>query len=130
MRALSVKQPWASNIADGFKTIEVRTWKTNYRGDLLICSSKKPDNNSQKILEQFAKWGWEPNYILGKAICIVELYDITKYLPEHEFNAGSPKAPENCFAWHLRNVRKVEPFPVTGKLGFFSVPDELIQVVE
>ena len=42
MKAVSVKQPWASLIAEGNKTIETRTWPTNYRGDLLICASKKP----------------------------------------------------------------------------------------
>ena len=41
-KALSVKQPWASLIASGEKTIETRTWPTSYRGELLICSSAQP----------------------------------------------------------------------------------------
>lgn len=40
MKALSIKQPWASLVATGIKNIECRTWKTNYRGEILICSSK------------------------------------------------------------------------------------------
>lgn len=35
-RALSVRQPWASLIAAGRKSIEIRTWRTDYRGPLAI----------------------------------------------------------------------------------------------
>lgn len=34
--ALSLWQPWASLIALGYKTIETRPWRTNYRGPLAI----------------------------------------------------------------------------------------------
>ena len=40
MRALTVRQPWASLIAAGAKTIETRSWSTGYRGDLLIHAGK------------------------------------------------------------------------------------------
>ena len=36
MKALSIKQPWASLIAHGIKDIENRTWKTNFRGRIYI----------------------------------------------------------------------------------------------
>ena len=36
MKAISIKQPWASLIAYGIKDIENRTWRTNYRGRVLI----------------------------------------------------------------------------------------------
>ena len=42
MKALSIKQPWASLIAHGIKDIENRTWKTNYRGKILIHASGSP----------------------------------------------------------------------------------------
>lgn len=41
MKALSIKQPWASLIAKGIKDIENRTWPTNYRGKIYIHSSQK-----------------------------------------------------------------------------------------
>jgi ASCH domain len=40
MKALSVKQPWASLFFHG-KNIENRTWQTKYRGDILIHASAK-----------------------------------------------------------------------------------------
>lgn len=39
MKALSIKQPWASLIAHGIKDIENRTWKTNFRGRIYIHAS-------------------------------------------------------------------------------------------
>ena len=40
MKAISIKQPWAYLIASGIKDIENRTWKTKFRGRVLIHSSK------------------------------------------------------------------------------------------
>lgn len=39
MKALSIKQPFASLIAHGIKDIENRTWKTNFRGRIYIHAS-------------------------------------------------------------------------------------------
>lgn len=40
MKAISLWQPWAALIAVGAKTIETRSWGTNYRGPLLIHAAK------------------------------------------------------------------------------------------
>jgi hypothetical protein len=42
MKALSVRQPYAALICAGVKTVENRTWTTDYRGKLLIHASGKP----------------------------------------------------------------------------------------
>lgn len=36
MKALTVKQPWASFLAYGYKLVETRSWATKYRGPVLI----------------------------------------------------------------------------------------------
>lgn len=36
MKVITIKQPWATLIAKGYKEYEFRTWKTKYRGDILI----------------------------------------------------------------------------------------------
>lgn len=116
MKALSVKQPWTEAIRQGLKPLEIRTWKTDYRGDILICASVLPDPEFDLSGE---------NLILGHALCIVELFDITDFLPEHA-NAACIDYFPGAFAWHLRNVREIKPFPVKGKLGLFEVclPDQ------
>ena len=39
MKAITIKQPFASLIVEGIKDIENRTWKTNLRGRVLIHAS-------------------------------------------------------------------------------------------
>ncbi len=65
MIALTVKQPWAGQIARGEKTIEYRRWQTKYRGPLLICAAK-PDGHAACIVDlidckpdpQSGNWLW------------------------------------------------------------------------
>lgn len=42
LHTITVRQPWASLIAAGVKTIETRSWATRHRGPLVIHASKKP----------------------------------------------------------------------------------------
>lgn len=103
MRAISVKEPWASMIRAGIKTIETRTWKTNYRGPLLICASANPKS-------EFS----------GKAVCVVELVDCREMTKSDETDACCQIYPE-AKAWVLRDVQLIEPFPVKGQLRLFEV---------
>lgn len=43
MFALSLKQPWATLLVHGLKTIEVRKWKTAPRGRIFIHAARVPD---------------------------------------------------------------------------------------
>lgn len=56
MKAITLWQPWASLMALGHKTIETRSWSTNYRGPLAIHAAKKvfipPDPEFVKALEE------------------------------------------------------------------------------
>jgi hypothetical protein len=114
VKALSVKQPWANLIASGEKTIETRVWATDYRGDILIASSKQP-----RI---------EP---AGCAVAVVELTDCRPMTLSDEAAAKCP-IYDDAVAWVLRNVRAIEPFPVRGQLGLFEVdvPAEALRVVQ
>lgn len=97
MKAISIKNPYATQILRGTKTIEYRTWKTDHRGDLLICSSANPQ---------------VPGMLSGSALCVVNLSKITGVDGDYE--------------WHLTDVRKVKPFLVKGKLNLYEVDDSLI----
>ncbi len=52
MKALSIKQPWASLIAHGIKDIENRTWKTKFRGRIFIHASAKSAGNTAFLLNK------------------------------------------------------------------------------
>lgn len=48
---LSVRQPWASYLAGGLKSIELRTWTTPYRGWLWIHAAKQLDLDAMEIYD-------------------------------------------------------------------------------
>lgn len=50
MKVITVKQPFASLIAAGIKEYEFRTWKSKYRGKLLIHAGK---GINKKAMEKF-----------------------------------------------------------------------------
>lgn len=52
MKALSIKQPWASLIAHGIKDIENRTWRTHFRGSIYIHASAKSAGNTAYLLNK------------------------------------------------------------------------------
>lgn len=52
IRALTVRQPWASDIVDGVKTIEVRSRHTHHRGPLVIHASARPDDGSRELVAE------------------------------------------------------------------------------
>lgn len=116
VRAISIRNPFAHDIMCGLKDYEFRTWKTDYRGDLLICSSANP-----KI----------KGTICGHALCIVRLDDIIKITSKNYKEFGFDSKPEvTVYAWHLTDVRMIKPFPVKGKLNFYDVDDSLIEIID
>ncbi len=59
MKFLTIRQPWASLIAVGAKTIETRGWSTTYRGPLAIHAGKaKPEH-----LSWVGKWSMHTRYL-------------------------------------------------------------------
>ena len=49
MKALSIRKPYVTLIKSKIKYIETRSWKTNYRGKILIHSCKGKYNIEDKI---------------------------------------------------------------------------------
>lgn len=50
MRALTVRQPWASIIALGFKRFETRSWRTHYVGPIAIHAGLSCDRAAQRAI--------------------------------------------------------------------------------
>lgn len=123
MKAISVRQPFAEAINGKDKTIELRTWRTDYRGKLLICSSK----SGQKTWLQFGN-----EYKLcpmGATICVVDLVDCrpaTKADAEQAW-CEPEDIQEGMWAWVFKDATDVVPKPIKGKLNFFDVDDDLIE---
>jgi hypothetical protein len=112
MHALSVKQPYASLIATGAKTIEWRSKVWNYRGPVVICASKNP----KPAVPEGSK-----HYLpVGKAICIVDMVDC-RFFTEDDLgpavmrNSGIKVIKgKDGYAWVLENPREINPIDVKG----------------
>ena len=114
VKALSILPEFAAEICDGLKTVEWRSWKTDYRGDLLICAS------SRKL----------QGCISGYALCMVKLVDVVPFTKKHLNGALMDSVPEPAgFAWLLSDVRLIEPFPYKGKLHLYDVDASLVKVL-
>lgn len=144
MKAISIWQPWASLIADGHKHFETRSWNTNHRGDLLICSAQKRLYALQRpfSMSVLYRHGIDYDYLslpFGMALCVVELLDVyetdlthlestivmTTREWEQEKSLGDYRPGGH--AWRLKNVRRFkEPWPVKGQQRLFNVPDDEI----
>lgn len=131
MKAITIKQPWASLIVSGLKDIENRTWKTNFRGRVLIHAGMKADNHwsasvpvcdkVDKFLREISKGGTDwSNYHFGAIIGSVEIVDCVQ-------NHPSLWAENGVWNWVLANpVMFDEPITeVKGKLSFWEYDGEL-----
>jgi len=118
--ALSVRQPWASLIINGLKTIEVRSWSTDYRGRILIHASRTPDENGMQRFPMV-------ECPLGAIIGSVELISVEKFTNElwyksAELHLQSGGFHPELYAWHIANQNRIEtPIYVRGALKLFYV---------
>jgi len=116
--ALSIRQPWAWLIVNGFKDIENRGWRTKFRGPLLIHAGKLMDDMSlEMIVNHYRIEGVVPSRVkfdVGGIVGVSNLLDcVTK---------SESKWFHGPFGFQLADSR---PLPFTlcrGRLNFFK-PD-------
>ena len=122
LRALSVRQPFASLIISGRKTIELRTWRTHYRGPVLIIASAKP-------------WAGDHDHLMGPmgvTIGLVEVVDCREFDPKMDWSSTCipkthqlPAKPH--YSWVLANPRPVRQVPCKGMLNLFQPSHNLLE---
>jgi hypothetical protein len=118
LKVLSIKQPWAWLIVHGFKDIENRTWKTEFRGKFLIHAGKKFDERAYEYYRFTYGTPLRCDFPTGALVGWAEIRDVVQ-------KSASPwfQGP-NGFV--LENARPCNPVPWTGRLGFFSIPDDRV----
>jgi len=134
--ALSWKEPFASLMLHG--KIETRTWKTNYRGLVLICASKirygketlfKIAGNRQvfRMLETLDSTPYQ-NFN-GKAIAIGRLIDC-RPMTESDEDKCFVKYNPDLYCHVYEDVRAIEPFDWKGSQGWSKVTEEYKQKIK
>lgn len=121
MKALSLKQPWAELIVSGRKTLEIRKWRTNFRGEFLIHASKIPNTEA---MERLKFKDLPTGCIVGKA----KIVDVKEYNSIEEFEKDSDKHFAKGYEWNgrlygfvVKDAQRVKEKPLKGQLNFFEV---------
>lgn len=136
MKALSLTQPWATAITLGIKTMETRSWCTNYRGPLAIHASKAFPGWAKDFAETEHTLGRLPARLpLGAIVAMADLIDVL-WTGEvvHDITAVErlygDYSPGRC-AWKLENVRALTtPVSCRGYQGLWTPPPSIVAAVE
>jgi len=123
MKVLTIRNPWATLIVDGYKGYEFRGWNTNYRGRILIHSGL---NIEKDMIPRF--YDYNLNYINGAIIGEADLVDcilVDKKFNEELININPVVYGRSnhleTYAWKLENIKKYEkPIFIKGKLGLWN----------
>jgi hypothetical protein len=121
MKALSIKQPWAWLIVNGYKDIENRDWRypPSYRGRFLIHASKVPDfstTDSEKMDGLKRMIGFLPEakvFEFGGIIGEAAIVDVVRDSESPWFYGP--------LGFVLRDAKPLRFMPCRGQLGFFDV---------
>ncbi|GLC88685.1 ASCH domain-containing protein [Lysinibacillus piscis] len=145
MKAITIKQPWATLIALGEKKFETRSWQTKYRGQIAIHAGKSVDKEAcedKEIKQALAKHGITsykqlPSGAVLATANMIECHAITKDWCEFgvaETDKGVKIEgdeywfgyyEEGRYAWELDNVQVLpEPVPAKGKLSLWEWDNE------
>ena len=125
MKVLTIKQPFATLIAEGYKEYEFRTWKTKYRGEFLIHAGIGVD---KKAMEKYKHLNLE--YPSG---CIIAKVTLTDCIEINEEARKMLKEKNNIvydhiinhtdwkgYGFKMENIKKINPIPIKGKLSFWD----------
>ncbi len=118
-KALTIRQPWAWFIAQGFKDIENRTWATRYRGPLLIHAGKKYDGDEAAAEDVRKMWNETgavtmPEILpMGGFVATARLTDVVTESNSLWF--GGP------YGFVLLSVREIQFIAYRGRLGIWNV---------
>ncbi|MFG1846716.1 ASCH domain-containing protein [Micromonospora carbonacea] len=152
VRAITIREPWASAIATGAKTVENRASGTAYRGPVFIHTSQRVDlpacNNN---LVRQALWGRTDftdkvidyiaaDFTLGVIIAVADLVDVhdADTIPTLTGEPGTCCEPWGQRLHGIRtakhlvlaNVRRLRnPVPARGALGLWTPTDSTVERV-
>lgn len=123
MKVLTIKEPWATLIIDGHKKYEFRSWKTNYRGKLLIHAGMSLERDMLERVKDY-NLNCSKAAIIGEAElvdCILVDEKLHQELVNKDPIVYGKSNHVETYAWQLENIVKYEKsIPVKGKLGLWN----------
>lgn len=126
MKAISIRQPWAWLIVNGYKDIENRSWNTKYRGPVLIhASTRKPTEEEWRVAMKIAISHGAPlprpsNFEYGGIVGVTTITDCVERSDSPWF--FGPRG------FTLADSHRVHFSPMKGKLSFFETGCDLVDI--
>jgi hypothetical protein len=116
MKALSIRQPWAWLIVNGYKDIENRDWPTRFRGPVLIHAGKAMDPDDYEAIRDY--WPEVP-------LPPIETLERGGIVGQCEIVGCVTRSASKWFfgpyGFVIQNAKPLPFRPLPGKLGFFDV---------
>ncbi len=127
MKALTVKQPWADWIVSGKKDIENRTWRTSYRGRILIHAAKTIVSDSEIENYQLPIARTTLRAQAGGIPCVTSAIIGSVEVVDCVMNHPSEWAEKDVWNWVLANPIKFENpiLNVAGKLSLWEFCEDI-----
>lgn len=133
MKVITIKQPFATLIAEGLKKYEFRTWRSKYRGELLIHAGVSVDKKAMKRYEKL-----NLDYPTGCIIAKVDMTDcvyiddkmresLTNDNPLVYYGMMKKDSDWDGYGFKLENVKKIEPIYIKGKLSLWDYEGKIIE---
>lgn len=129
MKVLTIREPWASLIAQGVKQIETRSWLTRYRGELYLHAGCAPLPKNDPAVTALLKLLRDPNPAYGQILARCRIIDCI-YMDERYIAGIQSENPTEfaCgiyapgrYAWVLGQVEPLAaPIPCKGRLGLWN----------
>lgn len=123
MKVITLKQPWATLVAEGLKKYEFRSWKIGYRGEILIHAGKGVDSQYMKKFEHL-NLTYPKSKIVAKVViedCIELTDEINKKIIEENELVYGNNQHRTGYAWKLTNIKKISSDKeLKGKLGIWN----------
>ena len=124
MKVITIKQPWATLIVEGYKRFEFRSWKTNYRGDILIHAGKGIDKEAMERPKKYLPDEIPIGKIIGKATltdCVPMSKDFADMLSKENNDIYTTHSFSRNYGFKLENVEKLDnPIEIRGQLGLWN----------
>ncbi|HPF83352.1 MAG TPA: ASCH domain-containing protein [Bacilli bacterium] len=125
MKVITIKEPYASLIIEGYKEYEFRTRKTSYRGEIYIHTSIQSDKNA---IEKYKNLNikYNPGYIIGRVDitdCILvddEFKEVLRKKNSNHIYDNILKEEGKIYAFKVENNTRVKPIKTKGKLSIWN----------
>lgn len=126
MKVLTLKQPYATLIAEGLKEYEFRSWKTNYRGELLIHAGTGIDKEAMERVKDL-NLEFPKKKIIAKVI-LEDCLEVNLKMND-EINKSNPVVygsyKRDGFAWKLSKAEKLNiDKEINGQLGLWNYDEK------